>query len=53
MTIDLVEYRDCLERAAPNIQHTLESTFHEAARIMSPQTPRGCIEGRSGLCTLG
>ncbi|KPK39153.1 MAG: hypothetical protein AMJ69_06475 [Gammaproteobacteria bacterium SG8_47] len=53
MTINLDDYRDCFKKAAPEIQDTLEATFHEAARIMSPQGLQEYMEGGRGLCTLG
>jgi hypothetical protein len=53
MSIDLDEYRECLERTAPELRATLEATFHEAARSMSPAGLRDYLEGARGLCELG
>ncbi len=53
MTIKLDDYRECLEKAAPELKVTLESTFHEAARIMSPAGLQDYMEGGKGLCKLG
>ncbi len=53
MTITLDDYRDCLQQAAPEIKDTLEATFHEAARIMSPAGLQEYMDGAKGLCDLG
>jgi len=53
MTINLEDYRACLEKAAPEVQDTLEATFHDAARVMSPQGLHDYMEGAKGLCNLG
>ncbi len=53
MTITLDDYRDCLEKAAPEVKGTLEATFHEAARIMSPAGLQEYMDGAKGLCNLG
>ncbi|RRQ21713.1 nitric oxide reductase activation protein NorD [Thiohalobacter thiocyanaticus] len=53
MTINLDDYRDCFEKAAPEIRDTLESTFLEASRVMSPAGLQEYMEGGKGLCSLG
>lgn len=53
MTISLDDYRDCLEKAAPEVKDTLEATFHEAARVMSPPGLQDYLDGARGLCSLG
>jgi len=53
MTIKLDDYRECLEKAAPEVKDTLEGTFHEAARIMSAAGLQDYMEGGKGLCSLG
>jgi hypothetical protein len=53
MTIELDEYRECLERTAPELRDTLESEFHEAARIMSPAGLKAWLDGARALCELG
>jgi nitric oxide reductase NorD protein len=53
MSIDLDEYRECLERTAPELRATLEASFHEAARSMSPAGLRDYLEAARGLCELG
>ncbi len=53
MTIKIDDYRDCLEKAAPEVKDTLEGTFHEAARLMSAGGLQDYMEGGKGLCSLG
>jgi hypothetical protein len=53
MTVNLEDYAACLEKAAPEVTDTLESTFHEAARVMSPAGLHDYMEGAKGLCNLG
>jgi hypothetical protein len=53
MTIQLEDYADCLEKAAPEIVDTLEASFHDAARVMSPAGLRDYMDGAKGLCDLG
>ncbi len=53
MNIKLDEYREYLEQAAPEVRDTLEGTFHEATRVMSPAGVQEYLEGGKGLCTLG
>jgi hypothetical protein len=53
MTIDLEDYAACFEKAAPEVVDTLEATFHEAARVMSPAGLHDYMEGAKGLCNLG
>ena len=53
MTTNLEDYAACLEKAAPEITETLEATFHDAARIMSPAGLHDYMEGAKGLCNLG
>ncbi|MBT8067003.1 MAG: VWA domain-containing protein [Gammaproteobacteria bacterium] len=42
-----------MEKAAPEVIDTLEATFHEAARVMSPAGLHDYMEGAKGLCNLG
>ncbi len=53
MSIHLDDYKECFEKAAPEIKDTLESTFHEASRVMSPGGLQDYLEGGKGLCNLG
>ena len=53
MSIKLEDYEDFLEEAAPIVRDVLESTFHEAARIMSPAGLTDYMDGAKALCNLG
>ena len=53
MAIDLNYYIECIEKAAPEIRDTMEGTYHEAARVMSPAALQEYLEGGKGLCELG
>lgn len=53
MSINLDDYRAALESAAPELKETLDATFHEAARIMSPSGLNDYLEGARGLANLG
>ena len=53
MTINLDDYAACLGKAAPELADTLEATFHDAARLMSPAGLHDYLEGARALCGLG
>lgn len=53
MTISLDDYREELIRAAPSLADTLEGTFHEAARTMSPNGLKDYLDGARGIINLG
>ncbi|WP_456377426.1 VWA domain-containing protein [Thiolapillus sp.] len=53
MSIDLNDYREVLEKAAPELRDTLDATFHEAARNMSANALHDYLEGAKGLAALG
>ncbi len=53
MSVNLDDYREALEKAAPELKDTLDATFHEAARLMSPQALSDYLEGARGLANLG
>lgn len=53
MTVNLEDYRDCFAKAPPEVFDTLEATFHEAARVMSPAGLSDYMEGARALCNLG
>lgn len=53
MTLNLDDYRHCLQKAAPEFKDALEATFQEAARVMSPAGLQDYLEGGKGLCSLG
>lgn len=53
MSVKIEEYRDCFAKAPPEVFDTLEATFHDAARVMSPAGLEDYMEGAKGLCNLG
>lgn len=53
MTINLDDYKDRLEQLDPHVRDTLVASFHEAARVMSPQGLHNWLEGAWGLSQLG
>ncbi len=53
MTIDLDDFRACVAKAPPDLVATIEPTFHEAARVMSPAGLEVYLEGARALCNLG
>ena len=53
MSINLDDYKPCLEKAAPELRDTLEATFHEASRVMSPAGLQDYLQGGKALCNLG
>ncbi len=53
MSVDLKEYHVQLDELDPHIRATLEASFAEAARVMSPQGLHNWLEGAKGLCQLG
>jgi nitric oxide reductase NorD protein len=53
MTVDLEQYRACFAKAPPEVFDTIEATFHDAARVMSPAGLSDYMEGAKGLCSLG
>jgi len=53
MSIQLEDYDEFLQEAAPEVRDVLEGTFHEAARIMSPAGLQEYMDGAKALCNLG
>lgn len=53
MSVNLKDYREQFEKIAPELAHTLDSTFQDAARIMSPAGLQEYMEGAKGLADLG
>lgn len=53
MSVELSDYRDELIAAAPELADTLEATFHEAARILSPGALKDYLDGARGMISLG
>jgi nitric oxide reductase NorD protein len=53
MSLHLEDYRDFLAQAEPHVRDTLEASFHEASRVMSPDGLRSYIDGAMTLTQLG
>ncbi|MDD3516747.1 MAG: nitric oxide reductase activation protein NorD [Chromatiales bacterium] len=53
MSIHLDDYREQLDKLAPEVRETIEGSFHEAARVMSPAALQRYLDGAKGLCNLG
>jgi nitric oxide reductase NorD protein len=53
MSVDLKEYHAQLDELDPHVRGTLEASFAEAARVMSPQGLHNWLEGAKGLSQLG
>ncbi|KPK11875.1 MAG: hypothetical protein AMJ68_04085 [Acidithiobacillales bacterium SG8_45] len=53
MSIKLEDYEEQLQDAAPEVRDVLESTFSEAAHVMSPAGLQDYLDGAKGLCGLG
>jgi len=53
MAIKLEDYEDYLQDTAPEIRDVLESTFSEAAHVMSPTGLQNYLEGAKALANLG
>lgn len=53
MTVNLDNYRDSFAKAPDDFHDTLEVSFHEAARVMSPAGLNDFMEGAKGLSNLG
>lgn len=52
-SIELEDYSEFLEQAVPEVRDILDSTFHEAARIMSPAGLADYMDGAIALTKLG
>jgi hypothetical protein len=53
MSLYLDDYREALEGLKPELKSTLEASFQEASRVMSPGGLRHYIEGARALSELG
>jgi nitric oxide reductase NorD protein len=53
MSIKLDDYRDWLQQTDPHIRDTLDASFAEAARVMSPAGLTYYMDGARALCELG
>ncbi len=52
-SIQLEDYSEFLEQTVPEVRDILDSTFHEAARIMSPAGLSNYMDGAVALSKLG
>jgi nitric oxide reductase NorD protein len=52
MSIDFSEYVNCLREDDREHSQVLESSYHEAARVMSPRGLQNYLEGMRAMCTL-
>ncbi|HEB58527.1 MAG TPA: VWA domain-containing protein [Gammaproteobacteria bacterium] len=52
-SIKLEDYAEFLEQVVPEIKDVLDSTFHDAARIMSPAGLSDYLDGAKALTNLG
>ncbi len=53
MSIDFSEYVHCLHGGDHEHFEALESSYHEAQRVMSPRGLQNYLEGMRAFCTLG
>lgn len=53
MSIKLEDYEEFLQEVAPEVRDVLDSTFHEAGRVMSPAGLQEYMDGAKSLCNLG
>ena len=53
MSIDFNEYVTCLDKGDHEHREALESSYHEAQRVMSPRGLQNYLEGMRAMCTMG
>ncbi len=53
MSVDFSEYVTCLSGEDHEHREALESSYHEAQRVMSPRGLQNYLEGMRAFCTLG
>jgi hypothetical protein len=53
MSVDFSEYISCLDENEHEHLEALESSYHEAQRVMSPRGLQNYLEGMRAFCTLG
>lgn len=53
MSVNLEDYREILEKIAPEVHDTLEASFVEASHVMSSTGLRNYLEGARALTELG
>lgn len=52
-SVKLEDYAEFLQQTVPEVKEVLESTFHEAARVMSPAGLQDYMDGARALSNLG
>jgi hypothetical protein len=52
-SVDFSEYISCLDADDHEHNEALESSYHEAQRVMSPRGLQNYLEGMRAFCTLG
>jgi nitric oxide reductase NorD protein len=53
MSIDFSDYVNCLDEDDHTHTEALESSYHEASRVMSARGLQNYLEGMRAMCTLG
>ena len=53
MSVDFTEYVTCLNEDDHEHLEALESSYHEAPRVMSPRGLQNYLEGMRAMCTMG
>ena len=53
MSIDFNEYVTCLDEGDHEHREALESSYHEAQRVMSARGLQNYLEGMRAMCTIG
>ncbi|MGB0721721.1 MAG: nitric oxide reductase activation protein NorD [Gammaproteobacteria bacterium] len=53
MSIDFSEYVQCLSKDDHEHREALESSYHEAERVMSPRGLENYLQGMKAMCTMG
>jgi hypothetical protein len=53
MSIDFSEYLACLKEGQHEHLEALESSYHEAQRVMSPRGLQNYLEGMRAMCVMG
>lgn len=53
MTVDLKEYFNCVAEGEHEHWDVLESSYHEATRVMSPRGLQNYLEGTRAMCAMG
>lgn len=53
MSVDFSEYLSCLSEDLSEHREAIESSYHEAQRVMSPRGLHNYLEGMRAMCALG